>query len=83
MDAESLLAGCEHEIESISVLKLVCDSDCSAYDCEFIALATKLDTQSFTMDKKLLRNFTNHTATNCGLTFELRDLPLALRLSEG
>jgi len=61
MEAESVLAGCEHDIESISVLKLVRDSDCSAYDCEFIALATKLDTQLFTMDKKLLRNFPNHT----------------------
>lgn len=60
-EAESLLAGSEHEVESISVLKLVRDSDCSAYDCEFIALATKLDTKLFTMDKKLLRSFPNHT----------------------
>lgn len=60
-EAESLLAGCEHEVESISVLNLVRDSDCSAHDCEFIALATKLDTQLFTMDKKLLRNFPSHT----------------------
>jgi predicted nucleic acid-binding protein len=35
------------------------DSDCSAYDCEFIALATKLDTKLFTMDRKLLRAFPN------------------------
>jgi predicted nucleic acid-binding protein len=39
------------------VLELVRDSDCSAYDCEFIALAMKLDTKFITMDKKLLRAF--------------------------
>lgn len=56
-EAESLLAGAEFEIESQSVLELVRDSNCSAYDCEFIALAVKLDTMLFTMDKKLLRAF--------------------------
>jgi predicted nucleic acid-binding protein len=58
-EAESLLAGCEFEVESRAVLELVRDSDCSAYDCEFIALATKLDTKLFTMDRKLLRAFPN------------------------
>jgi predicted nucleic acid-binding protein len=58
-EAESLLAGCEFEIESRTVLELVRDSDCSAYDCEFIALAMKLDTKLVTMDKKLLRAFPN------------------------
>ncbi|NDG42863.1 MAG: VapC toxin family PIN domain ribonuclease, partial [Betaproteobacteria bacterium] len=33
------------------------DSDCSAYDCEFIALAIKLNTKLVTVDKKLLREF--------------------------
>ena len=42
-EAESLLAGSEYEVESRAVLELVRDSDCSAYDCEFIALAMKLD----------------------------------------
>ncbi len=58
-EAESLLAGCEFEVESRTVLELVRDSDCSAYDCEFIALAMKLDTKLVTMDKKLLRAFPN------------------------
>ena len=57
LEAESLLAGSEYELESRTVLELVRDSDCSAYDCEFIALAMKLDTRLFTMDKKLLRAF--------------------------
>ena len=56
-EAESLLEGAEFELESIAVLELVRDSDCSAYDCEFIALAMKLDTKLITMDKKLLRAF--------------------------
>jgi len=58
-EAESLLAGCEFEVESRTVLELVRDSDCSAYDCEFIALAVKLDTKLVTMDKKLLQAFPN------------------------
>ena len=58
-EAEGLLAGYEYEVESRAVLELVRDSDCSAYDCEFIALAMKLDTKLFTMDKKLLRAFPN------------------------
>ena len=56
-EAESLLAGSEFEVDSHAVLALVQDSDCSAYDCEFIALATMLDTKLVTMDKKLLRAF--------------------------
>lgn len=56
-EAEGLLAGTEFEVDSWSVFELVRDSDCTAYDCEFVALATKLDVQLFTMDKKLLRAF--------------------------
>jgi predicted nucleic acid-binding protein len=60
-EAESLLEGAEFEVESLAVLELVRDSDCSAYDCEFIALAMKLDTKLITMDKKLLRAFPKRT----------------------
>ena len=60
-EAESLLAGNEFEIESRIVLELVRDSDCSAYDCEFVALALKLDIKLVTMDKKLLRAFPTTT----------------------
>jgi predicted nucleic acid-binding protein len=56
-EAESLLAGAEFELDSSSVLELVRDSDCSAYDCEFMALAIKLNTKLVTVDKKLLREF--------------------------
>ena len=56
-EAESLLEGSEFEVDSQVVLELVRDSDCSAYDCEFIALAIKLDVKLVTMDNKLLRAF--------------------------
>ena len=56
-EAESLLAGAEYEVDSYAVLELVRDSDCSAYDCEFVVLALRLNTQLVTMDKKLLRAF--------------------------
>ena len=56
-EAESLLEGSEFEVDSLTVFELARDSDCSAYDCEFVALAMKLDTKLVTMDKKLLRAF--------------------------
>jgi predicted nucleic acid-binding protein len=56
-EAESLLAGGEHEVDSRQVLELVRDSDCSAYDCEFAALAKQLGVRLVTMDSKLLRSF--------------------------
>jgi predicted nucleic acid-binding protein len=59
-EVESLLEGLEFEVESSSVLKLARDSDCSAYDCEFVALAVALDTRLVTMDSKLLRAFPAH-----------------------
>lgn len=59
-EAESLLEGSEFEVDSREVLELVRDSECSAYDCEFVALAIKLGTCVVTMDKRLLRDFSQH-----------------------
>jgi len=56
-EAEDLLGAREYGIDSYAVLELVRTSDCSAYDCELVALAVKLGTRLATMDKKLLRNF--------------------------
>ena len=56
-EAESLLGGSEFDVDSLSVLELVRDSDCSAYDCEFIALAVNLESKLVTLDKKLLAAF--------------------------
>jgi predicted nucleic acid-binding protein len=56
-EAEYLLAGAEHEVASRQVLELVRDSDCSAYDCEFVALAMNLGVRLVTMDARILRAF--------------------------
>ena len=62
-EAEALLAGNEHEVDSRRVLELVRDSSCSAYDCEFVVLAERLGVKLVTMDKKLLVAFPQHTAS--------------------
>ncbi len=49
--------GNEHEVDSRDVLELVRDSDCSACDCEFTALALRLGVKLVTMDRKLLKAF--------------------------
>jgi predicted nucleic acid-binding protein len=56
-EAEALLDGFEFDVHSREVLELVRDSECSAYDCEFVALAARLDTKLVTMDKKVLKAF--------------------------
>lgn len=56
-EAENLLAGNEHDVDSVRVLELVRDSDCSAHDCEFVALAMRLGVELVTTDAQLLRAF--------------------------
>lgn len=62
-EAESLMLGTEYEIQSEGVLALARDSACSAYDCEFVALAMQLNTTLVTMDRALLRAFPYCTQT--------------------
>ena len=52
-----LVSAGEQEPDSERVLELVRGSNCSAYDCEFIAVANALDTKLVTMDAKLLKEF--------------------------
>ncbi len=59
--ATRLVAGSEHQVDPISVLKLIQQSDCSAYDCEYVALATDLGLRLVTMDRKLLGSFPDRT----------------------
>ena len=56
-EAEILMAGSEYDIKSLNVLSLVNQSNCSAYDCEYISLAISLGTKLFTMDKKVISEF--------------------------
>lgn len=39
------------------ILDLILESDCTAYDCEFVALARQLDIKLVTADKQLLDRF--------------------------
>jgi len=56
-EAQALLSGREHDVDSAQVLALVRDTTCSAYDCEFVALADQLNVPLQTMDGKLLQAF--------------------------
>ena len=56
-EAEALLAGNEYDVPSLDVLRLVEASECSAYDCEFVALAKRNNTLLVTEDKKILKQF--------------------------
>lgn len=55
--AEELLANNVFEVSSAQVMKLVNSSNCSSYDCEFVALAQYLDCALVTADKKIIREF--------------------------
>jgi predicted nucleic acid-binding protein len=55
--AERLLAPLEFAVDSETVLALAADSGCSAYDCEFVALAEYLDVPLVSADRKLKAQF--------------------------
>ena len=55
--AEKLLADHEYEVSSAHIMQLVKSSQCSAYDCELVALAQYLCIPLITADKKILREF--------------------------
>ncbi len=58
-EATHLMAGREYAVASMAVLALVNTSSCSAYDCEFVALAKDLKVPLVTVDKQILREFPN------------------------
>ena len=55
--AEELLDNNEYKVTSAHIMQLVNSSCCSAYDCEFVALAQYLDIPLVTSDKKILNEF--------------------------
>ena len=56
-EAMRLMQDREYEVASQQVLSLVAASACSAYDCEFIALARDLEVPLVTVDKQILDQF--------------------------
>jgi predicted nucleic acid-binding protein len=60
-EAEALLSDNEYDVDSFDVLELARDSGCTAYDCEFIALARRLNVKLVTGDAKLRKAFPSLT----------------------
>ncbi len=58
-EATLLMRGGEYETVSLQVLQLVGESTCSAYDCEFVALARDLNVRLLTVDKQIVKQFPN------------------------
>ena len=47
------------------IIDLIAESDCTAYDCEFVALARQLSIPLVTADKQLLKQF-----PDCAISLE-------------
>lgn len=56
-NAETLLKNQEYLVASPDVLTLAIQSGCSAYDCEYVALAEALNVPLVTDDREVLRAF--------------------------
>lgn len=62
-EADDLLRGNEFEVISADVLSLARDSGCSAYDCEFVALARFVGVPLVTADRRLAQAFPQYART--------------------
>jgi predicted nucleic acid-binding protein len=56
-EAEDMMRESEFAVDSELVLQLAHESACTAYDCEYVALAMRLGVKLVTMDKQILRAF--------------------------
>ena len=54
---EEVMSGREFESDPDEVLNLAMNSQCSAYDCEYVALALRLGVPLVTSDRRILREF--------------------------
>ena len=56
-EAERWMEGREYTVPSAQVLSLAVESRCSAYDCEFVAVAHNLGTSLVTVDEQIQKAF--------------------------
>ena len=56
-EAETQFAGREFLASSPAVMRLVANSRCSAYDCEFVAVAEEQHVSLLTVDRQILSDF--------------------------
>ncbi len=56
-EAELLMTDAEYSVGSLDVLAPASRSRCSAYDCEFVALAQELGVPLVTPDRQILADF--------------------------
>jgi len=61
--ADQALAECEHILPDDLVLDVVASSTLTAYDAEFVALATALSVPLVTADKEVLKAFPDRAVT--------------------
>jgi predicted nucleic acid-binding protein len=57
LNAQKDLGANEFTVPTERIIKLVLASDCTAYDCEYVALAMDLGVPLVTTDKQILRVF--------------------------
>lgn len=57
LQAEQQMAESEYSVTSADVLTLAAETECSAYDCEFVSLAKSLGVKLITSDKKVIKHF--------------------------
>lgn len=57
--ADEILGGREYRVASEQILELALQSKCTAYDCEYVALALDLGVPLVTADQQLLKAFPN------------------------
>lgn len=56
-EAQTLVATLDTDQDGAEILKLALESGCTAYDCEFVALASRRGIPLVTADKALLKAF--------------------------
>jgi predicted nucleic acid-binding protein len=56
----------EYTVSSQQIMTLVAQSPCSAYDCEFVALAMDLQVPLVTVDQQILGSFPTRSVSLSG-----------------